>query len=176
MRMKPLLIAALVPLAVAPVTMRAQAATPTDGPANGAPVSGVVTRTGAPCDYATCALRVEPRRFLGPQLVRGTMGSSVMDLSGPRASELGPLFAGNDSASHYGNEYLRAARANRGLTLGGLVLGAIGLAQPDRMNGYTAAGASMLVVSLPFQFVEERALSRAVWWYNAALSRGQTGH
>ncbi|MEO5818038.1 MAG: hypothetical protein ABIT20_22405 [Gemmatimonadaceae bacterium] len=36
-------------------------------------------------------------------------------------------------------------------------------------NGYTISGAGLLAVSIPYLFKQETALSRAVWWYTAAL-------
>ncbi len=131
-----------------------------------------VTRSAAPCSYADCALRVERGLWSGPSLVRGVTGRPVADLGGLRPTDLLTVFAGNDSASMYGKQYVSAARVNHALTFGGIVLAAVGLAQHERLNAYTVVGASMLAVSIPFQVGEERTLSRAVWWYNSALGAG----
>lgn len=129
-----------------------------------------------PCTYAACALRVEPSFFDGPRLVRGTSGTTAAGLSTLRPAELAKLFAGNDSASVYALRFLRAERVNRVLTFGGIVLGAVGLAQPARLNGLTVVGAGMLATSVPYQIAAQRGLSRAVWWYNAALPAAPSDH
>jgi hypothetical protein len=46
------------------------------------------------------------------------------------------LFAANYSASVYASCYFRTERVNRLLTFGGIVAGAVGLAAPERMNGF----------------------------------------
>ena len=120
------------------------------------------------CTYVTCALRVQTS-FRGRRLVRGTEDSVVVELGTLRSSALTRYFAGNDSAQVHGRRFVRADRENQLLTFGGVVLGAVGLAQSNRVNGLSAVGASLLVVSLPFQHSAESALSRAVWWYNAKL-------
>ena len=167
---------ALLMFAVRPCPLRAQAAADVHLVSIAANGPNAVTRRAAPCSYADCALRVERSFGSGPRLVRGITGSLAADLGVLRFSELLPLFAGNDSASVYAAQYIKAARVNHPLTLAGIVLGAVGLAQQERVNAYTLAGASMLAVSVPFQYVEERALSRAVWWYNSALLAGPVQH
>ncbi|MDQ2665373.1 MAG: hypothetical protein M3Z05_05125 [Gemmatimonadota bacterium] len=121
-------------------------------------------------------MRIERGLWSGPSLVRGATGRPVADLGGLRPPDVLTVFAGNDSASMYGRKYLNAARVNHALTLGGAVLAAVGLAQHERLNAYTAVGAGMLAVSIPFQVDEERTLSRAVWWYNSALAGGPEQH
>lgn len=93
----------------------------------------------------------------------------VVDLGTLRPSELTRFLAGNDSAQVYGRRFVRADRVNLLLTVSGAVLAAVGIARSNRMNGLSAVGASLLVVSLPFQHSAESDLSRAVWWYNATL-------
>lgn len=176
MRPTLLIAGALLSFAVAPSLLRAQAASGADRPSMTVIAPAAVTRSAAPCSYADCALRVERGLWSGPSLMRGVTGRPVADLGVLRSSDLLPLFAGNDSASMYGAQYLSAARVNHPLTIAGIVLGAVGLAQHERLNAYTVIGASMLAVSIPFQLVEERALSRAVWWYNSALSAGTAQH
>jgi hypothetical protein len=126
------------------------------------------TAAAPPCTYATCALRVE-RSIWHRRIVRGATGSSVASLDMPKSSEIAQLFAGSDSASVYGAKYVRAEQINRPLTIVGTALAAVGILQDKRMNGYTISGFSMLAVSIPFVYAQERALSRAVWWYNAGL-------
>lgn len=172
--MRPTLLIAgvLLPFAVAPSLLRAQAPSDVHRPSMTVIAPAAVTRSAAPCSYADCALRVERGLWSGPSLVRGVTGRPVADLGALRPADVLPLFAGNDSASMYGAQYLSAARVNHPLTFGGIVLAAVGLAQHERMNAFTAIGASMLAVSIPFQIAEERSLGRAVWWYNSALSTG----
>ncbi|MDQ2666278.1 MAG: hypothetical protein M3Z05_09730 [Gemmatimonadota bacterium] len=121
-------------------------------------------------------MRVERGYWSGPSLVRGVAGRPVADLGGLRPPDVLTVFAGNDSASMYGKQYLSAARGNYTLTVAGSVLAAVGLAQHERLNAYTVIGATMLVVSIPFQINEQRTLSRAVWWYNSALAGGPAQH
>ncbi|MEO5870820.1 MAG: hypothetical protein ABIT91_13295 [Gemmatimonadaceae bacterium] len=87
----------------------------------------------------------------------------------PRASELVQLFATSDSASTYAAQYIGAERVSRPLTIAGSALAAIGMLQDKRMNGYTISGLSLVALSIPFVHRQERALRRAIWWYNADL-------
>ena len=120
------------------------------------------------CTYATCALRVEPG-FKGPRLVRGRTNTVAAELGGLEPPAVRELFSQSDSAAAYAGRYARAERVNRLLTYGGIIVGAVGLAQSDRSNGLTFGGLGALLVSIPYQHTAERSLSRAVWWYNAAL-------
>ena len=176
--MRPLLLAgaALLSQLTTPTVMRAQTASDSDrAPLPVIAPAGVTSRAAA-CTYVSCALRVERRFWSGPTLVRGTNGETAADIGSMRAPDVLPLFAVNDSASKYSQQYVRAARVNHPLEFVGIVLGAIGLAQRERGNAYTLAGASLLAISIPFQITEERSLSRAVWWYNASLSGGSAPH
>lgn len=120
--------------------------------------------------YLNCALRVESSIWGGLHIVRGADGSRAAALGPLRAAALVQVFSANDSASFHAQRFVVAERANRMLTLGGVILGAVGLAQERRVNVLTGAGAGLLLGSIPYQVTAQLALSRAVWWYNEALS------
>jgi hypothetical protein len=137
-----------------------------------------VARAPVGCTYETCALRVEPR-FWGPnRLLRGREGVEVGKLGG-FGGGVDTLLAGPDSAAAHARKYVTAAR--RSNTLG--VLGAVAyvallfhsdnfsddLDNTDIALGITALGFS--IAAIPFELHAKRSLSRAVWFYNAALAR-----
>jgi hypothetical protein len=139
------------------------------------------TPAGVPanCTYATCALRVE-RGFLSQHLVRGAAGEKVGGNLGGFGGGMGPLLAGPDSAAAHARDYTRNMRTAG--TLG--VLGAISYVVlvvrtenfRDTDNDGVAIGAGIAsvgfaIASIPFTLRAQRALSRAVWWYNAGLQR-----
>lgn len=126
------------------------------------------TASDTTCTYSSCALRVEPG-LRGPRLVRGRASAVAVELGGLTPPSVDELFASSDSAATYAARYTHAERVNRLLTYGGIIAGAVGLSQADRSNGYTFGGLGALLASIPFQHSAERSLSRAVWWYNAAL-------
>lgn len=117
------------------------------------------------CSYIECALRVEPS-FRGPRLVRGLAGSPVARLD---QRDLLHVFAGNDSALAYAAQYQRAERTDQLLTIPGIVLGLVGLSGPKPDYAMAAVGGGLVIASFPYQSRAQRSLSRAVWWYNAAL-------
>jgi len=120
------------------------------------------------CPYVRCALGIAPV-WNGLAVVRGARGEPVATLGFFRARAL-PLFAGHDSAAHYATRAVRVRGVASALTDGGALMLAVGAARAlgagrlDRGGRVlVAAGAATLGVSVPFH------LSRAVWWYNAAL-------
>jgi len=117
------------------------------------------------CSYVECALRVEPS-FRGSQLVRGLAGRAGARLD---EREMARVFAGNDSAMAYAAQYQRAERTNLFLLVPGAVLGVVGLVGPKTDFTLAAVGGGLFIVSFPFESRAQRSLSRAVWWYNAAL-------
>ena len=119
--------------------------------------------------YLDCALRVESSIRGGLHIVRGADGSRAAALGPLRAAALVQVFSANDSASFHAQRFIVAERTNRMLTLGGVIFGAVGLASERRMNVLTGAGAGLLLGSIPYQVAAQRALSRAVWWYNESL-------
>jgi hypothetical protein len=131
----------------------------------------------AGCTYATCALRVEPR-FWATHLVRGADGESVGRIGG-FGGDVGVLLAGPDSAAANARRYVTDSRRSGTLGVLGLIAGVVFY---SRINSRTedpdpatvTAGVTSLalgIAAIPFSTRASRSLSRAVWWYNAALPR-----
>lgn len=167
MRAMPRLLAVLL-LAACTTSVGAQETVP----ASSSPVvTGTNVTSAAECtSYTLCALRVEPSTH-GRHIVRGAARTRAAGLGPLRPAELMQLFATSDSSSIHAARFIRAERKNRLLSLGGIIAGAVGLSAERRMNLLTAAGAVMLVTSVPFQMEAERGLNNAVWWYNEGLAR-----
>jgi hypothetical protein len=132
----------------------------------------------AGCTYQTCALRVEPG-FFGPRLLRGGSGETVSKL-GMFGGGVAALLTGPDSAAAFGRRYVTATRRSETLGLIGAIAVAVAIIRTDNFrdesikNGdrnILLAGSVALAVSAPFGVQASRNLSRAVWWYNAALPR-----
>lgn len=156
-------IAALLALVAAPSVLRAQ-------------VSAERARAG--CTYETCALRVEPR-FWGPsRLLRGREGVEVGKL-GAFGGGVDSLLAGPDSAAVHARRYVGAARTSNALGLLSAAAYVALLVHTDNTTkdfdntdialGVTGVGFG--IASIPFALRAGRELSRAVWFYNAALAR-----
>jgi hypothetical protein len=134
----------------------------------------------ANCTYATCALRVE-RGFLSQHLVRGAAGEQVGGNLGGFGGGMGPLLAGPDSAAAHARDYTRNMRTSGVLGVLGAVAFIVATVRTDNFRDTTdpdgvAIGASIAsvgfaIASIPFSLRAQRDLSRAVWWYNAALPR-----
>lgn len=152
---------ALVALAALPCAARAQAA-----------------RAAAGCTYETCALRVEPRFWGPPRLLRGRESVEVGKL-GAFGGGVDSLLVGPDSAAASARRYVRAARTSNTLALLGAAAYVALLVHSDNTrkdfdNTDIALGVSGLafgIASIPFHLRAEHNLSRAVWLYNAALAR-----
>jgi hypothetical protein len=153
---------ALATLAFAPLAAHAQSA----------------ARTPSGCTYETCALRVEPRFFSAPRLLRGRDGVEVGKL-GAFGGGVDSLLAGPDSAASYARRYVSAARTTNVLAL---LSGAAYIAllvhsdnfrndvdNTDIAIGITGLG--LAIAATPFHLRAGRSLSRAIWFYNAALAR-----
>lgn len=145
------------------------AQTPTIGP----------TGVPAACTYSTCALRVESRLF-GSSLVRGAAGAPV----GPRLSVFGGgvdlLLTGPDSAAAHARAYVRDSRRAATLGLLGTVAAVVLIVRTEgrptndidgTSTGIAIASVGLSLAAIPFMIRAQRGLSRAVWWYNAALPR-----
>jgi hypothetical protein len=148
-------------------------------PAHGLAAQQPVAATApAGCTYATCALRVEPRFWVPARLVRGAAGVEVGRLGG-FGGGVDTLLAGPDSAAAYARGYVKAARTSSVLGLAGAVAYVVVLWRTDNFrddidNTSVAAGLAgvgFAIASIPFVLRAQRDLSRAVWWYNAALPR-----
>jgi hypothetical protein len=134
-------------------------------------------RAPAACTYETCALRIEPSVFSAPRLVRGIAGEEVGRI-GPFGGGVDTLLAGPDSAAVYGRRYVSNIKRSSAL---GLIGGVAYVAATVHSNGFrhtddttvalALTGAGFAIVSIPFAFRATRDLSRAVWFYNAALAR-----
>lgn len=128
----------------------------------------------AACPYVRCALGIAPV-WHGLAVVRGARSETVAMLGFFRARPL-TLFAGHDSAGHDAARAFRTRRVASALTDGGALLLAIGAMRALGAGRLDASGrvllgvgAATLGASVPLQFAADGHLSRAVWWYNAAL-------
>ena len=154
-------IAALVALAVLPCTASAQ-----------------VSRAPSGCTYETCALRVEPRLFSAPLLLRGRQGVEVGRLGG-FGGGVDSLLAGPDSAAAHARRYVSEIRSANTLSLLSAAAFVVVATRTDWFrddagDGDVAvgiAGTVLGLVAIPLHQRAERNLSRAVWFYNAALAR-----
>lgn len=152
----------LVALACVPLALDAQSA----------------ARAPSACTYETCALRVEPRFWSPPRLLRGRDGVEVGKL-GAFGGGVDTLLAGSDSAATYARRYVKAARTSNTLALVGAAAYVALLFHSDNLrndldNTDVALGVSGLafgIAAIPFGLRAQRSLSRSVWFYNAALAR-----
>lgn len=131
------------------------------------------------CTYATCALRLEPS-LLGARLVRGAGSEQVGGRLGVFGGGVEPLLAGSDSTAAYARAYVADTRRSSTLGLIGvgvftasLVLASSARGERNDAAAITASliGSGLFLASLPSLLRAQRYLSRAVWWYNAALPR-----
>lgn len=135
------------------------------------------SRAPAGCTYETCALRVEPRFWGPPRLLRGRDGVEIGKL-GAFGGGVDTLLVGPDSAASYARRYVKSARTANTLALIGAAASVALLVHNNSFNEWdntdTALGVTGLafgIASLPFAHHAQRSLSRAVWFYNAALAR-----
>ena len=133
----------------------------------------------APCTGGVmlCSLRAEPTLLGGTRILRGPDGVEVgrLRLGG---SDLPRLLAGSDSATAHARHFMRSTRASRvlGAVGAGLFVAAAVVDLRDREVtdaglAYVAAGSVAGLISTGFELDARRALSRALWWYNAEMSR-----
>ena len=134
-----------------------------------------------PCTYDACALRVEPRLFGSPRIVRGAAGVPVGSI-GPLGADLEEIVQGADSAVRHARDYRRAQTRGLVATVGGAALFAVGLAQCDEdgllFEGCSSGAGALALGGLgatlygAFEYSRaNRSLSRSLWWYNRALPR-----
>lgn len=156
-------IIAAVALVAAPLAARAQVS---------------AARAAAGCTYETCALRVEPRFFSPPLLLRGRDGVEVGRL-GAFGGGVDSLLAGPDSAAAHARRYVGEIRTANTLSLLSAVAFVVVATRTnwfrdDASDGDVAVGVTGTVLglaSIPFRVHAVQNLSRAVWFYNAALAR-----
>jgi hypothetical protein len=135
-------------------------------------------RSPAGCTYETCALRVEPHFFSAPLLLRGREGAEVGRLGG-FGGGVDTLLAGPDSAAAHARRYVKEIRTANTLSLLSaaafvVVATRTNWFRDDASDGDVAvgiAGTVLGLVAIPFHLHAEQNLSRAVWFYNAALAR-----
>lgn len=155
------------------VAFVAFAAVPLSASAQSSPV-----RAPIGCTYETCALRVEPRFFSAPRLLRGREGVVVGKLGG-FGGGVDTLLAGPDSAAAHARHYVTEIRTANTLSLLSAVAFVVVATRTDwfRDNGDDGdvaigiGGTVLGLASIPFRLRAEQNLSRAVWFYNAALAR-----
>jgi len=135
-------------------------------------------RTPVGCTYETCALRVEPRFWTPPRLLRGRHGVEVGKL-GAFGGGVDTLLAGPDSAVAYTRRYVSAARTSNTLALVSAVAYVALIVHNDNFSDDwdstdTALGVTGLafgIAAIPFGLRAHQSLSRAVWFYNAQFAR-----
>lgn len=135
-------------------------------------------RTLSSCSYETCALRVEPAFFSGPRLLRGRVGVEVGRL-GAFGGGVDTLLAGPVPAATHTRRYVRDIRTANTLGLLSGIAFVVVASRTDWFRDNTSdgdvaiglTGTALALVSIPFRLHAEQSLSRAVWFYNAALTR-----
>jgi hypothetical protein len=146
------------------------------------PLGSVVTDSA--CSYRTCALTIAPR-WNGLAVLSGGVGPQVANLHFPIPRDITPALAGPDatvvgadSAATHARHAMRLRRTGAVLTDIGLLLGAaaaLHALRDDRHRRRDATvagvGGAFLLLSIPFQFAADGALSRAVWWHNVRYAR-----
>ena len=145
---------------------------------------GSVSSADSVCTYRTCALGIVPS-WNGLAVVRGQTGPRVANLHFfvPRDITLAlrgddRTRPGADSAAAEAGRALSLRRMGAAFTdLGLLAMSAAAISglrarHLDRSaQTLGAAGMGALLVSVPFQFAADGALSRAVWWHNQRFAR-----
>jgi hypothetical protein len=137
-----------------------------------------VAPTLSSCSYDSCALRVEPAFLSGPRLLRGRTGVEVGRL-GAFGGGVDTLLAGPPLAVTHTRRYVRDIRTANTLGLLSAVAFVVVASRTDWFrdnanDGDVAiglTGTALALVSIPFRLHAEQSLSRAVWFYNAALTR-----
>ena len=127
------------------------------------------------CTWDRCALR-EHRTFFGSRLVQGSDDEKVAGI-GWFAPALPFLAERSDSAASYYAAFRGKQNRGTGMLLAGfgaLVVGAFVAAENDN-----AVGPVLLISGFTLSFAGifsvvsgQNDLSRAVWWYNRTLPRG----
>lgn len=138
----------------------------------------------AACEYETCAFTIAPR-WDGLAVVAGQTGIRVANLHFFLPRDITPVLAGPssqaigaDSAASYAQEAIKLRRIGATLTDASGLLAVVGVVSALRHHAVRrsdgvllGAGGGALLVSVPFQFAADGALSRAVWWHNVRYAR-----
>lgn len=140
--------------------------------------------TDSVCSYHTCALTIAPR-WNGLAVLTGSAGPELANLHFFVPRSITATLAGResatvgaDSAAGYARRALRLRRTGAALTDAGILLSAAAALHAMRDHGHrrrdaaiAGAGGTVLLLSIPFQFAADGALSRAVWWHNLRYVR-----
>ena len=161
---------------VHPSLLRGMVAAVALGAATG-PVTAVAqSATSAACTYDTCALRREGV-FFSQRVLAGAQGR-VVARGGFSGFRLDSALAGSPRALAEARIHRREAGRGGLLMLVGGVLGGIGVAHAaggdERSSAVTAlvvSGAAASIVGGWRLQIADRALNRALWWYNRDLPR-----
>jgi hypothetical protein len=127
------------------------------------------------CTYETCGLRIRAPSFSAPRaLVRGSDGVEVARL-GLMEPAIAPLVQLSDSAVAHARVYDVLNDRGSIITIVGTVLsiGApIVFRETGQKIGFAVAGIGITVYGGMVSNQAQEALSRAIWWYNRELARG----
>jgi len=123
----------------------------------------------AACTYDACALRVEDNR-----IVRGARGAQVARWGLFQTPELTSLVQGSAQAEEHARIFDRTAPRAQWVSLAGALLLVAPRLNDDRHTsdvelGAVISGAALTLYGATLQVRAQRALSRAVWWYNRDL-------
>lgn len=159
---------ALAAIAIATSLLLLAPALPAQGAATG------VCEGGVP----SCSIRIEPTFLRGARIRRGPDGTDLGRAQGFGGANLPVLLASSDSAVAHARHFIRSSRTATvlGAVAGGLMVAAavVDLREREVTDAGLAyvAGASVVgLVAIGFELDAQRALSRAVWWYNADMAR-----
>lgn len=135
----------------------------------------------AQCTYDSCGLRLEPG-FFGAKIVRGIQGETAAKV-GLFNSKIERIVQGSDSATRFVRSF--RAQHTTAATLG-IIAGAVALVsvfqwEPwddgtgngdnDLATAGVIASSALGLVGAAVEVSAQRALSRAIWWYNRDLPR-----
>jgi hypothetical protein len=142
-----------------------------------APLAAQSPQPPAGCTYDTCALRREGV-FFGQRIVAGVDGR-VVARQGFAGFRLDSALATSPRALAEARIHRREAGVAGALLLAGSVLGAVALVDAardgDELTGSRATmlvgGAALSVVGGWRAQIADRALNRALWWFNRDLPR-----
>ena len=140
--------------------------------------------TDSACTYSECALAIVPT-WNGLAVVRGNNGPRVANLHFFWPRQIAPALRGPDgavpgadSAAAHARRAVSLRRVGAALTDVGVLAAGVAVARSvqrgrarrtEQVLG--GAGIGALLISVPFQFAADGALSRAVWWHNVRYVR-----
>jgi hypothetical protein len=123
------------------------------------------------CTYDTCALRVE-----GARILRGAEGTPAGRWGLFQTPDLTYLVQSSERATEHARIFEQTAPTAQWLGLAGALLLVAPRWETDRNVtslelGAVIAGAGLSIYGTHLQVRAQRALSRAIWWYNRDLPR-----